>query len=477
MSWSTTCCSRDLHLLPEAKHARLSTDTTRLKCMLASFLTTLFAQPVDRSLIADSHMNLIHDWNTVRDAFDYSTVRGVELNDETLRDGLQSPSVTDPGIDDKIRLLHLMADLGIASANIGLPGAGPRAVHDVEALAREIAEQRLPIVPNCAARTVRADVQPVVDAAQRTGIAIEAATFIGSSPIRQYTEDWTLERMLRASENAVSFAVAEGLPVMYVTEDTTRAAPETLKALYGAAIRCGARRICLADTVGHATPNGVRQLVRFIRREIVEPSGEDVKIDWHGHRDRGLAIPNALAAIEEGVHRVHGTALGIGERCGNTEMDLLLVNLKLLGLHEWELDKLPEYVALVARACEVPVAYNWPVFGADAFRTGTGVHAAAIIKAEAKGDAWLADRIYSGVPAGMFGLAQIIEISPMSGLSNVRFWLARHGYNAEDEGLCEHVFAAAKQTDHTFTDDEVHALCAEYAGTGGDPAAGEAARG
>jgi len=418
---------------------------------------------------------LIHDWNTASDAFDYSALGGVELNDETLRDGLQSPSVRDPSIGEKIELLHLMAELGIAAADIGLPGAGPRAVRDVAELARVIADERLPIFPNCAARTVRSDIEPIVETAQRTGLAVEAATFIGSSPIRQYAEDWTQERMLRATEDAVSFAVGEGLPVMYVTEDTTRAAPEMLKALYGTAIRAGARRICLADTVGHATPHGVRALVRFVRREIVAPSGEDVKIDWHGHRDRGLAIANALAAIEEGVDRVHGTALGVGERCGNTEMDLLLVNLKLLGLHDGELSRLSAYVELVARACAVPIAYNWPVFGADAFRTGTGVHAAAIIKAEQKGDAWLADRIYSGVPAGLFGLSQAIEISPMSGLSNVRYWLAKHGYDAGDEALVEHVFSAAKRADHTFSDAEVHALCATPRTVASVPAAHEVA--
>jgi 2-isopropylmalate synthase len=260
----------------------------------------------------------------------------------------------------------------------------------------------------------------------------------------------------------VGFAVAEGLPVMYVTEDTTRASPEVLKALYGAAIRSGARRICLADTVGHATPHGVRQLIRFIRREVVEPSGAEVAVDWHGHRDRGLAIPNCLAAIEEGIDRVHGTALGVGERCGNAEMDLLLVNLKLLGLHDWDLSRLREYVELTARICRLEVPYNWPVFGPDAFRTGTGVHAAAIIKAEAKGDAWLADRIYSGVPAGMFGMRQIIEISPMSGLSNVRYWLRSHGMDPDDDALCEYLFAAAKRADHTFTEEEVRALCTEF---------------
>jgi 2-isopropylmalate synthase len=417
---------------------------------------------------------LIHDWNTLDGTFDYSTRRGVQLNDETLRDGLQSPSVTDPAIEDKIRLLHLMAELGIAGADLGLPGAGPRAVRDVEALAREIVSARLDIEPNCAARTHANDVQPIVEISQRVGIAIEAATFIGSSPIRQYTEDWTLDRMLRATEDAVTQAVENGLPVMYVTEDTTRAAPEVVRALYKTAIDCGARRICVCDTVGHATPHGVRQLIRFVIDQVVTPSGEDVKVDWHGHRDRGLAVANSLAAIEAGAHRIHGTALGIGERCGNAEMDLLLVNLKLLGLHDRDLSMLNEYVQLASGACKVDLAYNWPVFGHDAFRTGTGVHAAAIIKAESKGDAWLADRIYSGVPAGWFGLRQVIEISPMSGISNVRYWLRAHGYDASDEGLCSAVFEAAKTGDHTFTDDEVHALCRAYGGTRASTPAGTA---
>ncbi len=400
--------------------------------------------------------DLIFDWNTEGVE---ASLPPVELNDETLRDGLQSPSVTDPPIEQKLQILRLMAELGIHSADIGLPGAGARAVRDVEGLARAIVEERLPVAPNCAARTVRADVQPIVEISQRVGIAIEASTFIGSSPIRQYAEDWTLERMLRATEDAVGFAVSEGLPVMYVTEDTTRAAPETLQALYGTAIRCGARRLCLADTVGHATPDGVRRLVRFVRDEIVRPSGEAVRVDWHGHRDRGMGLANTFAAIEAGADRVHATALGVGERCGNTEMDLLLVNLKLLGMHDADLSRLPEYVRRVAEACGVPVAYNWPVFGEDAFRTATGVHAAAIVKAEAKGDAWLADRIYSGVPAGMVGMSQRIEIGPMSGISNVRYWLTRHGYDAADEALCGRVFDAAKRADRTLGDAEVHTLC------------------
>ena len=398
---------------------------------------------------------LIYDWNRSPTALDWSRAR-VDLNDETLRDGLQSPSVRDPSLEVKKRLLHLMADLGIVAADIGLPGAGPRVVEQVRELAREIRDQKLAVFPNCAARTVIADVEPIVRVAEEIGIPIEAATFIGSSPIRQYAEDWTLDQILRSTEEAVSYAVKHGLPIMYVTEDTTRAKPEALKTLYGAAIDCGATRICLADTVGHATPDGVKALVKFVKQNIVKQNR--VAIDWHGHRDRGMGLINCLAAIEAGVDRVHATALGVGERVGNAEMDLLIVNLKLLGTHGHDIAKLPEYCRLVADAVGVPIPVNYPVLGADAFRTGTGVHAAAIIKAKKKGHAWLADRVYSSVPAEEFGLEQKIEISPVSGLSNVKYWLETHGYDAEDEAACRVLFEAAKRTDRVLSDEECHRL-------------------
>ena len=404
--------------------------------------------------------DLIYDWNQAAAPFDWTRAK-IDLNDETLRDGLQSPSVQDPSLDTKRHLLHLMADLGIVAADIGLPGAGPRVVEQVRALAQEIRDHHLPIAPNCAARTVIADIEPVVRISQEVGIPIEAATFIGSSPIRQYTEDWTLDRMLQSTTEAVTFAVKNGLPVMYVTEDTTRARPETLKALYGAAIDCGATRICLADTVGHATPDGVRALVAFIKKDIV--GRQAVKIDWHGHRDRGMGLVNCLAAIEAGVDRVHATALGVGERVGNAEMDLLIVNLKLLGAHRHDLTKLPEYCRVVAAAVGMPIPVNYPVVGTDAFRTGTGVHAAAIIKAKKKGHDWLADRVYSSVPAGELGLQQVIEISPVSGLSNVKYWLEAHGYDPADDAACKALFDAAKRTDRVLSDAECHRLLKQAA--------------
>jgi len=406
--------------------------------------TTMSAQP--------SSDELIYDWNEV-DATSRQSMQLVEFDDETLRDGLQSPSVVAPTLEEQLQILHLMDSLGIHAADIGLPGAGPRTKESVRRLAQEIAENGLNVAPNCAARTLRVDIDPIISIAQDTGIPIEVSCFIGSSPIRQYAEEWNIDLLLRHTEEAVSYAVKAGLPVMYVTEDTTRAHPDAIRRLYTTAIECGARRICVCDTVGHIIPTGVVALLHFVR-EIIKETGESVQIDWHGHRDRGLSIPNTLAAIEAGANRVHATILGIGERVGNTPLDLLMVNLKLLGVLEHDLSRLPEYCQLVSDVCEVPIPVNYPVFGQDAFRTGTGVHAAAVIKAKKKGDAWLANRVYSGVPAELFGLRQSIEIGPMSGESNVFYWLEERGVDP-DAGLAELIFQAAKDSDRVLREQEV----------------------
>jgi len=398
--------------------------------------------------------DLIYDWNEAVEQPHRPPGRRVEFDDETLRDGLQSPSVTDPSLDEKIRILHYMDALGIDNADIGLPGAGAHVQKTVEALAREIVESKLAIYPSAAGRTHENDIKPIIEISQKVGIAIEADLFIGSSPIRQFTEEWELDWVIEQSAKAVRFAVSNGLPVMYVTEDTTRAKPEDVEKLYIAAIEAGATRVCISDTVGHATPWGARNLVHFVRK-IVDRVNPSVKVDWHGHQDRGLGVINSIAAIEAGVDRVHGAAAGIGERVGNTPIDLLMVNLKLMGWIDNDLAQLGDYVKFVSAAVKIPLHQQYPVFGRDAFRTGTGVHAAAIIKAKNKGSEWLADRVYSGVPAGMFGLQQIIEVGPMCGLSNVIFWLSANGY-PQDETLAKEIFQLAKSTNRVLTDTELH---------------------
>jgi 2-isopropylmalate synthase len=392
---------------------------------------------------------LIHDWNHVADR----PRRTVMLDDETLRDGLQSPSVRCPTIEQKIEILHLINRLGIDTADIGLPGAGPHVVRDVERLAREIVSQKLAVKANCAARTVIADIKPVAEVSQRTGLAIECCTFIGSSPLRQYAEGWTIDQLLRLTEEAITFAVREGLAVMYVTEDTTRADPDTLRQLYSTAIRAGASRVCVSDTVGHATPEGAVAVVRFIAGVVAECGG-GIGIDWHGHRDRDFAVSNSLAALEAGATRLHGAAIGIGERVGNTPMDTLLVNLVLMGYLERDLSALVEYCDAVSRATGVPIPPNYPIVGKDAFRTATGVHAAAIVKAVRKNDHDLVDAVYSGVPAALVGREQEVDVGPMSGRSNVIFWLEKRGLTASDE-MVDRILGEAKKSDSVLQEDQI----------------------
>jgi isopropylmalate/homocitrate/citramalate synthase len=399
---------------------------------------------------------LIHDWN-LTDSPSLQPPGPVLLNDETLRDGLQSPSVRDPSIAEKLAILHLMEAMGINSLDLGLPGAGPRVVESVEALAREIVHHKLKIKANCAARTHENDIRPIAEIVQRTGLNIAAAMFIGSSPIRRYTENWTDDFLLQTTEKAVKCAVSLGLDVMYVTEDTTRCDPETVKRLYSTAINCGARSIVICDTAGHATPMGTFALVKFVMEEVVKPSGEKIRVDWHGHSDRGLAVANSMAALIAGADCVHATALGIGERVGNTPMDQMLVNLKLMGIAPWDdqdLTRLKDYCQTVSRATGVPIPANYPVVGEDAFRTATGVHAAAVIKAYKKNDIELANSVYSGVPSHVFGLEQVIDVGPMSGKSNILYWLEHRRIPASDD-LVERIYKRAKASDHTLSETEM----------------------
>ncbi len=406
---------------------------------------------------------LIHDWNAPDPATAPPSPR-FELHDETIRDGIQCPSVTDPSLDQKLEIVRRLSALGVHSSDLALPGAGPRAVEDCRALVEMIRDEKLTIRPAAAGRTIAADVRPILDLSEQTGGPIETMLFLGTSPIRLYAEGWDQDRLERLTREAIGMSARAGLPTSFVTEDTVRSKPETLRRLFEVAVEEGADRLVLCDTVGHATPDGVRHLIRFTHDLLVAWGVRDrVRVDWHQHNDRGLALANSLAAVEAGADRVHGTILGVGERVGNTALDQLLVNLKLQGAWEGDLAGLGALCDLVSEATAVPIPASYPVFGADAFRTGTGVHAAAVIKAHKKGDHWLADRIYSGVPAAWFGRQQQIEIGHQSGVSNVRFWLHQRGL-PDDEEVVQAIFARAKQIDGLLRDDEILAIVHAHAG-------------
>ena len=408
----------------------------------------------------DEH-SLIYDWNTIEYEFNRNPnnhPHGVWFDDETLRDGLQSPSARNPTVDQKIELIDYMEKLGIQKVDLGLPGAGPLHVEHIDAMLTHITENDYNIRPGAAVRTLMHDIEPLVELQQKHGIQIQASAFLGTSPIRQYAEGWTMEKLLSTMEKAVSFAVENDVPVMFVTEDTTRSNPEDIKNIYQRAMELGVRRICVCDTCGHVTPNGVKKLLAFIDEEVIKDGGynrRDIEVNWHGHQDRGLGVANNIAAVEAGADVVHGTALGLGERAGNAPLDQTLVNLKLMGAIDNDLSVLGEYMQKAHEYTEVPLPRNYHVFGQDAFETGTGVHASAVIKAMKKGDDWLADRVYSGVPAGDFGLRQVVRIGHMSGRSNIVHWLNEHGIE-ESASLIDHLFEVAKSQRRLMSDEEIY---------------------
>lgn len=395
---------------------------------------------------------VIYDWN-VEGHTVTPPLRRVEYVDETLRDGIQCPSVTDPPIEAKMEMVRLLDAAGVHHVDIGLPGAGPRAVEDCIVLAELIRDEKLSIKAMCAARTHPNDIKPIIEVSQKTGVPIEAMTFLGTSPIRLYAEGWDENLLEDRTRTAVRMCKDAGLTNTFVTEDTVRSHPGTLRRLFTAAVEEGVDGLCVCDTVGHATPNGVYNLVHFTK-DLIRGLGTDTRVDWHGHNDRGFGLGNALSAIEAGADRVHGTVLGMGERVGNTPLDLMLMNLKLLGIHEGDLSSLADLVDLASKSCDWPIPVNYPVFGKDAFRTGTGVHAAAVIKALNKGDDWLADSVYSGVPASWFGRAQEIEIGHMAGDSNIIYWLKSRGIEATDD-LVSAIRAKAKSTNRVLEEAEV----------------------
>lgn len=413
--------------------------------------------------------DLIYDWNLIKDDFvrdEESHPHPIWFDDETLRDGLQSPSARNPRIEEKIELLDHMETLGIQKVDLGLPGAGPFHVDHIDAMLDHIRKNDYEIRPGCAVRTVVSDIEPMVDLQAKHEMQIQASAFLGTSPIRQYTENWTMEKIVSTAEKAISFAVDNDIPVMFVTEDTTRSKPDDIKEVYTRALELGADRLCVCDTCGHVTPNGVEQLLRFVQDEVIPDAGfkrRDIEVNWHGHQDRGLGVANNIAAYYAGADVIHGTALGVGERAGNAPIDQTLVNLKLMGAIDNDLTSLSEYMRKANEYVEVALPRNYPVFGQDAFETGTGVHASAVVKAMKKGDDWLADRIYSGVPAQDFGLEQIIRIGHMSGRSNIVYWLEKNGYQA-DENLVAHLFEVAKSQRRLMTDEEVKNVVENFHG-------------
>ncbi len=402
-----------------------------------------------------SHADLLYSWDPTPRGETSTPHRRIQIDDETLRDGLQAAYVQRaPTVEERLQLVRHMTSLGVDTFNVGLPVTGPN-VAMITALLKEVDVEGLQIEANVACRTVVSDIEPVAGIVQATGRPVEVCAFIGSSTIRHYAEGWDWQRILTSIRDAVSFGVGEKLNVSFVTEDTARAHPDRLYEMFDVAVEAGATRLILCDTVGSANPATVTKLVESILSLIAWKGWHHIEIDWHGHNDRGLGLINALTAVAAGVNRIHTTALGVGERAGNVPTELFLVNMLLEKMDGRDLKDLPNYVRYASEILGLPIPVNYPGFGSGVFTTQTGVHAAAVEKARKTGDTWLTDSVYSGVPAGVIGRRQDVVVGPMSGKSNVTGFCEANGLIIPSTEQISEILARARSTGRILSMDEV----------------------
>ena len=401
---------------------------------------------------------MLFDWSRTGRARVAARADGGALLDETLRDGIQAPHVSTPALDEKLELIDHMVRCGIQYATVGFPGSGPAAAGDCLAIARHVAAQDHPLALGYAGRTHPADVRAICDIAQHAGVSVGAYIFIGISPIRLYVEEWTVGSVAADIRRAVAECRRDGVTFVLVLEDAVRCTPTILERVYDVALELGIKRLTLCDTVGAASPAGTEALVRW-SAWYFEVREHPVALEWHGHNDRGLALTNSLTALAAGCARVHGTVLGVGERAGNASIDQLIVNRELEHPGEYDMKALREYCGRASGVLGVPIPENYPAMGRDVFKTSAGVHAAAILKAHEKRDAFAKDSVYSGVPASLLGRDQEVVIDSASGASNVRYWFAING-GEPGEALIRHVLDTAKQARRPLTDEEIRRIVA-----------------
>ena len=367
------------------------------------------------------------------------------LVEDDTRDALQSVAVARPTTDERRDLLERVSRLGVHLSFIGFPAVSAVEHAECQALVSYIAERRLAIRPVLMARAVAIDLDRIIDIQQASGCAIVADLYVSISSIRLRAEGWDLVRLLRDLVAVASRAANNGLDFRLAFEDSTRAVPNDLKSAVEAALDVGAPTIVLNDTVGSSHPSGAARHVAFVG-DLVARAGADAAIAWHGHNDKGLALANALAAVDAGATIVSGTFLGVGERAGNIPLEQLILALAERGQFGSDLDELPLICALFAARMGWSIPPNQPLIGADVFSTGTGTHAAALLKARHLGREW-EDAIYSGVSAAALGREQSILIGPNSGRAAVRAVLDELSIEVNDdvvEQVLEHCKRAAK---------------------------------
>ena len=394
---------------------------------------------------------LVYDWNQSE-----GNPKVVSLCDETLRDGLEGGVNRLPSLDEKLELLSLAHSSGIGDVMVGFPGQ-EIAYREALEICKGVSAKGLNTRLGLLGRMVEADIEAIDRIRQASGCSVVAHLFIPCSPIRRFVDQWDIDELERLTRLGVRLANQLGLPVNFSPEDTSRAEPKVVEHLCQVAVEEGATEITVCDTVGYLTPLGTSKLVQHLRHFLDTKVGK-VRLDFHGHNDRGLALANSLAAVAAGADCIQGTVLGIGERAGNAPLDLVMINLQMQGL--WNCDtlvNLKEYCLEVARLCNLSIPDKYPVFGKQSFSTQMGVHASAILKAKRHHNGELATCVYSGVDPNLVGLNYDVQVGPFSGRANVKFLMHQHNITLADEAI-DHILEKARTENRILTKTEILTL-------------------
>ncbi|MDE7432358.1 MAG: LeuA family protein [Lachnospiraceae bacterium] len=393
----------------------------------------------------------IYEWND-----DCFFDRRIKVHDETLREGIQNLG-TDITLKEKKAYIDSISRLPVASICLGYPASSKKIYDEIDLLIPYIQAKKSNISISCAARTTIGDIEPIARLSQKYGCNIKVNAFIGTSQIRQYIEQWDIRHICSLVREAVNYANLNGIETCIITEDSTRTSPEILKTVYLTAIESGCKNICFCDTVGYADCTGIKKLFKFVHKEIIK-NNDQILIEWHGHNDRGMALENALIAALIGANMIHTTSFGIGERCGNTPLELFLLNLAVMGDIRMSdsLKMITDHCRKISELFNWQIPNNYPVWGENSFSTVSGIHAAAIYKAlDMEGN--LGEKVYSFIEPSILGRHQEIKINYMSGKSNILYWMKKNMIKPDDK-LVEDILKKAKTSTTPLSDETIWAI-------------------
>ncbi|MFX1279673.1 MAG: LeuA family protein [Promethearchaeota archaeon] len=314
--------------------------------------------------------DLLIDYNEIA-LSNYDLPKSIEIWDETLRDGEQSPTVY-LTLDEKIHLAKLMDEIGVKLIAVGFPAVSESEKKIVKTIVNENINNSTILG---IARPRKDDIDACIDADLK-----EIVIFMPISPIFRKTLKQSEEQQLDQINSALHYAKDNGFKINWVSEDGTRCDFNHLKDVFNAAIEAGAERIVLGDTVGVLTPISTSYLIQRINKEVISPLKKQIPIGIHTHNDFGLAVANTITGVIEGCQYPHTCINGYGERAGNAALEEVATILERLGIKTGiDLTRLPELSEVCEKYFCKPLSQYKPIVGDYAFSHESGLHIAAIL--------------------------------------------------------------------------------------------------